>query len=384
MFADPKETITCPKCGYRLIKPWPNFCPKCQNSLQAEINKAEQAENEVGSLERAASELKPTGLKASDKIKGVRVKRKSTPKIDLSEPVIHLLPNEYVKLVGIIHEERTTVYCSNPIYEFFLELACNLNDIASSVLGGELDQMYLVADDGVSSDMGLFAIYDRIIYILLGILSGKKANWLLNQLRTHVRDLLQGREITQLDKLELHNIQRKMDQVVVSLLAQFRKLDEVFSPREIPMVEERVRVDYFGLSYRSIGVISELFGEELEIPDLANVDDPQTQKELKQSVLTAKLEAIAANTLANTSCIPRWIAVKLGFERYRWMVFGRLPNDYFYQMLCEGNLKKLAPVEEEIKKMVAPETERPFTGDLSRFQPLVARLREYFSQRVFQ
>lgn len=400
---DPAKTIKCPKCGYLCSKPFPDFCPKCSTSLRIELQKYDeahgmelqkkkllaQAEQKPSSssapaAQESVKQFEPSKTKASHKIRGVRVKKKKTIKFDLSQPVVELgSPGEYFKLIGIVHENRVPLYCSNEQYHYFLELSCNLDDIATSILGGDLDQMNLVGEDNVSSDSCVFSVHDGIIYILLGEFSGKKGNWLLTQLRRHMADHLACRDPTALSKIELHTLQKKFDGIVTSLLAQYVKLSEVFSKREIPALEETARVDYFGLSYRTIGVISRLYGTELEVANVGDVDDPAIQQELKESRITAKLEAIAANTLANTSCIPRWIAVKLGFESYRWIVFVKLQNEYFYQILCEGNIQKILALEDQIGAFLQESIQKPFKGDLARFAGEVKQLDAFFAAREF-
>ncbi|MHA1732874.1 MAG: hypothetical protein ACTSU5_13090 [Promethearchaeota archaeon] len=394
------DSIKCPKCGYQIIQPFPQFCPKCQTSLRFELEAYDRTHG--GELKRKkilektrkivakpvdvsrVKEMKPTAATASKKIKGVRVKVRKKVEIDLSKPFVELVPNqEYIKLAGIIHEDRIPIYCSNLRYEYFLELSCNLDDIATSILGGDLDRMYLVANDG-ASDTCFFSVQNGLIYILLGQFHLKKANWLLSQMKIHLNDILGNRVPRELEKIDIHNIQRKFDGVLTSLLTQYRKLGEVMSDREIESVVDTVRVDYFGMSYRSIGVISKLYGDELPIQSTGADGDATAERELKESLLTAKLEAIAANTLANTNCIPRWISVKLGFESFRWMVFGRLPNEYFYQILAEGNINRLLEIEPDVKAIVNRETDKPFTGDLSRFEPVLAQLNAFFEQRVFK
>jgi hypothetical protein len=164
---------------------------------------------------------------------------------------------------------------------------------------------------------------------------------------------------------------------------EYVKLTEVFSDKPIPSMDQTVRVDYFGLSYQSIGVLSKILGDDLNIQG-GLVDDPAMRKEWQEALITAKLEAIAANTQANTMAIPKWIGVKLSFEAFRFIIFEALPNGYFYQILAEGNLDAGIHLREQLRPLLEDYTQEPFRGDLTRFLPISQTLDEFFTQRVFE
>ena len=133
----------------------------------------------------------------------------------------------------------------------------------------------------------------------------------------------------------------------------------------------------------SIGVISILLGEEnLSFDPLGEFDSPEEDKEMKESVLTAKVEAIAANTQGNTGATPRWIAVKLGFQKYRFLTFKKYQNDYFLSMLSEGNLGKIEQVEQLLTSQINQVTSMVFSGNLKPFNELKLELEENFSKRT--
>jgi hypothetical protein len=163
-----------------------------------------------------------------------------------------------------------------------------------------------------------------------------------------------------------------------SIFIEYRQLQKVFTDREIPYVENWLRIDYLGLSSMSIGVISLLFDNEgklkVEVP--GEYDDPDEEAEMKESLLTAKIEAIAANTLGNTDAYPRWIAVKLGFQQYRFLTFKKYTNDYFLSFLSEGNLKKVEQVEKELEPILYHGIDIPFSGNLKPFNKLKATIKE--------
>jgi hypothetical protein len=136
-----------------------------------------------------------------------------------------------------------------------------------------------------------------------------------------------------------------------------------------------------GLSSLSIGVISLLVGSELNVELQMEVETPEEEREMKESMLTARIEAIAANTQGNTGALPRWIAVKLGFQRYRFLTFKKYQNDYFLYLLSEGNLGNIENVELLLDKRINKLTDSPFSGNLRPFNKLKVTLQEDLTKR---
>jgi hypothetical protein len=225
-----------------------------------------------------------------------------------------------------------------------------------------------------------FFVKDNIIYIVYGIFPDKKGKWLLEQMAKHYSDLVGGKDVDNLEKYEKYQIETKFSSVLKFILKEYVKMQEIFSDQEIPYVEDKIRIDYLGLSSRSIGVISLLLGEDLHVDLPGAFDSPEEVKEMKESVLTAKIEAIAANTLGNTGSVPRWIAVKLGFQNYRFLTFTKYSNDFFLYMLSEGNLGKLNNVEGQLNPLIEGVTTNPFTGNLKPFNVLKLSLSEFFDK----
>jgi hypothetical protein len=102
---------------------------------------------------------------------------------------------------------------------------------------------------------------------------------------------------------------------------------------------------------------------------------------MKESMLTARIEAIAANTQGNTGATPRWIAVKLGFQKYRFLTFKKYQNDYFLSMLSEGNLGKIENVEKLLDNKISEITSTTFSGNLKPFNELKDELEQKFNKR---
>ena len=387
LFGRELENIKCTNCGYVLTKPFPKdqLCPKCKKflpNLFAIVAKAEQeAKKKLGTPKEIQKISKTPASELSQK---VRVKKRAIKKISLSDEEIEVKAGEeYIKLLGIITQNRTPIFCSNERYNYLLELACNLEFIASSILGGELDKMILESLETQKMENCLFVIDNDIIYILYGKFPDKKGYWLIEQMKKELDTALTGFNSDNLEKFQAHNISLKMESALKYSILEYIKLQEVFSDKKIPFVEDTLKVHYFGLSSQSIGIISLLLGDELPIVYKGQTSTPQEELEMKETLVTAKVEAIAANTAGNTGAMPRWIAVKLGFQNYRFLTFTKLKNDYIFNMLSEGNIEKLENVEILLKDIVKNTIKNKFHGDLRPFNQLKADLSNYLTKNVF-
>ena len=365
------------------MKPYPSdqLCPKCQKFL---ANLFKYAEDEEEIQEKALpKEFETKTAMVSSKLKGkVRVK-KAKPKITLEDDKIQLQKGEYIKLLGITSENRTTLFCNNSKYIYLLELANNLNFISSSILGGVLDKMLLFSREN-EKEKCQFYIKDNIIYLIYGAFPDKKGKWVLEQMAKHFTDLTRGKDVDQLEKIDKYQIETKFTGIIKFILEDYLKMQEIFSDQEIPYIDDKIRIDYIGLSSKSIGVISLLLGPELNVELPGVFDNPAEAKEMKESILTAKIEALAANTLGNTGSVPRWIAVKLGFQDYRFLTFKSYENDYFLYFLSEGNLEKIKKVEKELEPYISHVTTSTFSGNLQPFNRLKLSLKDIFKKtRIF-
>jgi acyl carrier protein len=322
----------------------------------------------------------------SERFEGkVRVKREKT-KFSFEDDRIPLKGDEeYLKLCGITSTERTQLFCSNERFVYLLELTNNLDNIATSILGGELDQMLLITADG-EEDKCQFFVKNEIIYIIYGKFPDKKGKYFLEQMANFYGELVRDKDVNNLNKLEKHEIDRKFEAQIRAIINKYIQLQDVFSDQEIPFVEDKLRIDYLGLSSMSIGVISLLLGNELGLKFPGETESPEEEKEMIESLLTAKIEAIAANTLGNTGAYPRWIAVKLGFQNYRFLTFKKYKNDFFLYMLSEGNLEKLNITEDYLDPFIEHVIDTPFSGTLKPFNRLKKTLDEMLIKhnRFFQ
>ena len=288
---------------------------------------------------------------------------------------------EYVKLLGITSVDRTQLYCSNSNLRYLLELTNNLDFIATGILGGELDKMLLISVEQNTEEKCQFYVKDDIIYLVYGRFPDKKGKWLLEQMSNNFSDLVGNKDVNNLDKLESHQIERDFKGRTKLILTEYLKLQEVWLDKKIPYVEDTIRIDYLGLSSMSIGVISLLIGDDLNIELQIEVNSPEEEKEMKESMLTARIEAIAANTQGNTGAFPRWISVKLGFQKYRFLTFKKYTNDYFLSLLSEGNLEKVEEVEKLLDHKISKVTESSFSGNLKPFNELKIILEKDLNKR---
>lgn len=413
----------CPSCGYIALPPYPDLCPKCQKSFGSTgesskspplTGKEKMKESKDSGLDSkrefaknltiqskpnlvvssAGIEQKPRDVKqievSKEKVTNdddrVKVKVKKTIKIDFNDPIIELgSAGEYLKFMGIISRERVELFASNPRFQYFLELGANLDYIASSILKGELDRMLLSAPEGGNEEICYFLVSNELIFMIYGNFLDKKAAWLLNQMKVNLLELTRSMDLKKTEKIQLYNVSQSFQKRAAFLLEEYIKLQEVFTAKKLESLDNYLRLDYFGLSFQSIGVLSKILTNHLEISDLPPIDpnDPdasETIEELKESMITAKVEAIAANTVANTQVMPNWISVKLGFQHYRFLIFAKI-RQYFISLLAEGNLDYKETFLTEIKSELNDVTMNNFVGDLAAFKGIETKLFETIKKR---
>ncbi|MFX1487888.1 MAG: hypothetical protein ACFFBI_01985 [Promethearchaeota archaeon] len=367
-----KNTVECENCGYKIVRPFPKdpLCPGC-GKFSTVLFDLTKDKDEKPQPKQFETKSKTVASKLGEKVK---IKQKELPDISIDSKVFDLGKGEYAKLVGVTSIERTQLYCSNEDLKYLLELTNNLDFIATGVLGGELHKMLLISVENNTKEKCQFHVKDGIIYIAYGNFPDKKGKWLLEQMSNNFAELINGQDVDNLDKLEKRQIENEFRRRIKYIITKYRELQKIFTDEEIPYVEDSIRIDYLGLSSMSIGIISLLTGEDLDIQLQMEVDSPEEEIEMKESMLTARIEAIAANTQGNTGAVPRWIAVKLGFQRFRFLTFKKYQNNYFLSLLSEGNLKKLEGVEELLDKEINSVTHTEFSGNLKPFNELKSRL----------
>ena len=102
---------------------------------------------------------------------------------------------------------------------------------------------------------------------------------------------------------------------------------------------------------------------------------------MKEAVITAKIEAIAANCVANTNMMPQWISVQLGFQRYRFIIFARTGKNgsyYYISLLTEGNLAFRHKLIDTLKEKINKLTNKPFVGVLEEYYDYLPEILRFF------
>ncbi|MHA1728185.1 MAG: hypothetical protein ACTSWY_05585 [Promethearchaeota archaeon] len=353
---------------------------------QVEARNAVSAEKKA-EKDSQIKQIKVTKSRASRRVKGVSVKKKTQINLD-SKTIVIPSSGLYFKNFGVVSEERVSLYDKNSDYTYFQELSCNLDWIANSILGGEIDRLILKSEASKAIEKVLYMKEDGILFFIYGMFPDKQGYWILRQMTKELRNIRRGsnKKPKELEKIALDNISRKLASSVKFILIEYIKLEKrkIMTDKEIPPVDKRLRFDYFGMSYRSIGTISKLFGNDLEIDVQMDSKPSSAQMEdMKESLITAKIEAIAANTVANTGAIPVYLSVKLGYDKFRYLLFERLKNNYYLYMLAEGNLNKYGTIMERVIEMVEPITKIPFKGDLKPFIKLKKKITDFFQIRFF-
>lgn len=411
---DKEDYLVCKNCFYKISKPFPKICPNpnCLKPLEEEEAKEKKEEksaagsfadnimnkniqkqmepNESGMAERLppdsshVKEIEISKKLASKKIRGVKIKRKP-PKANLNDKVV-VVPTsgQYFKNFGIVTEDRITLYNKNADFSYISELSANLDYIASSILEGEINRLILRSEKSNAIEKILYIKENGILFFIYGMFPDKQGYWLLNEMTKKLKDANHGqdKEFKDFDKLELNSLSRNFDNGLKSILRNYIQLESVMTSKELPTVAETLRFDYVGMSYKSIGIISKIFGDDLVI-EMARDVPPEQKDDLQESMITAQIEAIAANTIANTQAIPVYLSVRLGYEKYRYLLFEKLRNDYYLYMLAEGNIKKYQSVVEVLVEMTDSVIDNPFKGDLAPFSKLKKQFIEFFQIRIF-
>jgi hypothetical protein len=330
----------------------------------------------------AISEMRISSSSLSETDSRIKIKTKKVYKINFNDATVDLGgEDEYLRFMGVVTENRTELFASNDRLKYFLDLAGNLQLIATSILSGELDRMMLTpSEGGGKEEICYFLAQKGFIYMIYGHFPDKKAAWLLNQMKINTQELLFQKDPDNLQKLETSNIAQIFEKRMKFILLEYIKLQAIFTPTQLGSIDDYLRVDYFGLSFQSIGVISSLVTNELNIqgmPPMAHIDNDSDNAllELKEALITAKVEAIAANTVGNTTMMPHWISVRLSFQKYRFILFAKSHN-YYISLLTEGNLEYKDVIIARLQKILDEVTQTPFIGVLADFKEITPKVIE--------
>jgi hypothetical protein len=283
-----------------------------------------------------------------------------------------------------------------------LELGANAHEIATSILGGDLERVLLeppkeqkLAFQRVESLAGqtpftfeeaIFQSHGSMLFCIYGVFF-KRPTVLLQELKRLMIDIFKGQVKAAITPLERSEIERRKSSIAGFIVHEYQKIrDAALRQAAIPSMENVVKLHYVGLSYQSIGTMSLLLTPQgpdaLPIKDMSFGGDTADGNflDLVESLLSAKIEAIAANTLAHTGSFPRYIITKTSFDRYRLIEFLQLKNNYILQILASGNISLLESVLNQlILPVVTPVTDAPFSGMLTTHNEIKAKLRDQLS-----
>jgi len=179
----------------------------------------------------------------SSRLKGKVKVKQTSQSVSLEGDKIELQKGEYIKLLGITSINRTPLFYSNLKYVYLLELTNNLDFIATSILGGELDKMLLLSEETNEQGKCQFLVKNNLIYIVYGVFPDKKGKWILEQMNKHFSELIRGRNVDKLSKLEKHQVVTKFEGIIRFILEEYLQLQDVFSDQDIPYVEDKHRID---------------------------------------------------------------------------------------------------------------------------------------------
>lgn len=409
---------TCEECGYKMAPPYPGKCPKCGFMLTSvgykldKESKDQQFDEEKDRRQRKREKFIPAdpGVDFSYRIeRKMETNRRERTREEREErqqaiekrqttDTINLIflseRGDYLKMMGVIHlQTREVLYCSSSSSKYILELGANALEIASSILGGDLDKILFEPPSHLSKAISIsgakpfqyeeayFIKREDLLFCIYGVFF-KRPDMLLKELSRMFLDVTKKMDMANLSKMDRYEIKRRQPSFSKYIIKQYKEVTrDVITKSCIPTMEQEVKIHYVGLSYRSIGTMSLLItkqGEDAlpieDVPFKGSTADGDFY-DLLESLVSAKIEAIAANTLANTGAFPRYIITKIGFDSFRLLAFMQLQGEYNLQVLATGNANLLdGAIEEYVIPVVKPVTAHPFSGMLDRFNKVKMEL----------
>ncbi len=325
------------------------------------------------------------------------------PPVPQTPPTMLSKDGDYLKMMGVINlQSREIIFCSNDEYAYVLELGANAHEIATSILGGDLERVLLEPPKGTaiaperdeppasqspfSFEEAIFQSHGSMLFCIYGVFF-KRPTVLLQELKRLMIDIFKGQVKASMSPMERSEVERRKTSIAGFIVHEYQKIrDAALRQATIPTMERSVKLHYVGLSYQSIGTMALLLTPQgpdaLPIKEISFSGDTSDGNylDLLESLISAKIEAIAANTLAHTGSFPRYIITKVGFDQYRLIEFFQLKNHYILQILASGNVGLLESVlSKVILPVVAPVTEASFTGMLTTHNEIKAKLREQLS-----
>ena len=393
--------LKCEHCGYNFVAPYQKDCV-CRNCNLFSIKIFRFMYGKYNLF----TEVGPKALKI-ESIKNInRTKKKKVPKIEPKalkiESYKNLSRTEKKKIpknlffYGIVSKERIPIYYNNRKSKYILELTNNLDFISKSILSGTLDKMLIILgneDEGEEKKLiARFFEKNGVIHILIGNFSDKDSDWIFNQVSWFFNDMVHKDKI---NIKKLANIDKRQMSIKINIFLDYIeeavKLKVKFEKPNFNYIDNWLRLDYFGISSETVGVISLMLDKEdvlkfekqkqFELDSENNISEEEREKkeieiiDYREAVLTAKIEAIIAIILGNMKGYPRWISIKSGFQKYRFLSFKKLENRFFLYCITEGNIEKLESLESSLDLHLKDVVSNKFTSSLKIFNEMKNKIR---------
>ena len=368
--------IKCGHCGYIFIPPYQDDCA-CRNCNLFSIKLFRFIHGKNKFIKKG--EIKDSKTVSRKKVKGIEKRKVST------------IPKS-ITFYGIVSKERIPIYHNDKKFKYILELTNNLDSISTRTFSGTLDKMLIILEneEDVEEEMLITRFFEKngVIHILIGNFSDKESDWIIYQVSMFFNDMVHKDKINtkKLTKIEKREISIKMN-IFLNYIEEAIDLKVKFEKPNFNYIDNWLKLHYFGLSSESVGVISLLldkknilkFGEQKQFePDSEN-DISQLVKKIidfGESALTAKIEAMLASILANMKGYPRWISIKSGFQKYRFLSIKKLENQFYLYCITEGNIEKLESLESFLYMYLKDGLSNKFTGSLKIFNEMKNNIRD--------
>ena len=393
--------LKCEHCGYNFVAPYQKDCV-CRNCNLFSIKIFRFMYGKYNLF----TEVGPKALKI-ESIKNInRTKKKKVPKIEPKalkiESYNKLSRTEKKKIpknlffYGIVSKERIPIYYNNRKSKYILELTNNLDFISMSILSGTLDKMLIILgneDEGEEKKLiARFFEKNGVIHILIGNFSDKDSDWIFNQVSWFFNDMVHKDKI---NIKKLANIDKRQISIKINIFLDYIEeaveLKVKFEKPNFNYIDNWLRLDYFGISSETVGVISLMLDKkdvlkfekqkQFELDSENNISEEEREKkeieiiDYREAVLTAKIEAIIAIVLGNMKGYPRWISIKSGFQKYRFLSFKKLENRFFLYCITEGNIEKLESLESSLDLHLKDVVSNRFTSSLKIFNEMKNKIR---------
>lgn len=378
--------VKCDHCGYTFYPPYQDDCT-CKNCKLFSKNLFQL----IYRNNNYTNEVEAKGFKIESSKKTKRTVKKK----------LSVLPKKLF-FYGIVSKERIPIFYNDKKCKYILELTNDLNIISTSILSGTLDKMLIFLGNGNEVEekklIAHFLEKNGVIHILVGNFSDKDINWIFNHVSMFFNDLIKKDKINikKLSKFEKREISIKMN-IFLNYIEEAVELKVKFEKPNFNYIDNWLRLHYVGLASQTVGVISLLLDRENILkfeeqkhfkPGSENNVSRLVKKiiDFSESVLTAKIEAILVSVIANMKGYPRWISIKSGFQKYRFLSIKKLENEFYLYCITEGNIEKLESLESFLYMHLKDGVSNKFNSSLKIFNEIKSKIRdimEPFPERKF-